>query len=284
LWLQCASLRGEKMEVAYYPGCTLKTHAKEFEKAALEAYRAIGIELKELDKWYCCGTVYSLAKDNIMYKVASVRNILNAQKEGFDCLIVLCSMCYNTLKQAQEFIKDESNLARIKAFMDEEEYKGIEILHGLELLKDKMEEIKKAVKKPLNRKYAAYYGCTLLRPKSVAIDSYEKPSIMERLIEALGGIAVEWPLKNECCGSYNIITNKEIVVERVRHIIENARQRGAEAIVTSCPLCYFNLKECQKDIKKIYPGFEEMPLYYYTELMNEAFNGKFDKGENNNGS
>ncbi len=270
------------MKYGYYPGCTLKTHAKDFEKAAIEAYKKIGIELKEMDKWYCCGTVYSLAKDNIIYKVASIRNLIKAQQQGFDKLVALCSMCYNTLRQAQEFMKEEENMTRISSFMDEEaKYEGIEVLHALELLKGKIDEIKSNVKKPLRKKYAAYYGCTLLRPKSIAIDAYEKPTLMEELIEALGGIAVAWPLKNECCDSYNVITNREAVVERAYYIIENARRNGAEAIVTSCPLCYFNLKDCQKDVKKQYAGFEEMPIYYFTELMCMAFGGKIDKCEDN---
>ena len=271
------------MEYGYYPGCTLKTYAKDFEKTAIEAYKRMGIELKELNKWYCCGTVYSLAKDNIIYKVSSIRNLIRAEEEGYDKLVVFCSMCYNTLKQAQEFAKNEENMQRINLFLDDEpDYKGrIEVVHGLELIKNKIEEIKKLVKNPLNKKYAAYYGCTLLRPKQMAIDSYEKPEIMEKLISALGGISIEWPLKNECCGSYNIVTDRNAVVERAYYIIKNARDNGAEAILTSCPLCYFNLKNIQKDVKKIYSGFEKMPIYYFTEIMCIAFGSEIDKYEDN---
>ena len=271
--------------MAYYPGCTLKTYAKDFEKTAMEAFRRIGIELNELNKWYCCGTVYSLAKDNIMYKVASIRNLIKAQQEGFKELVVLCSMCYNTLKQAQEFVSNEENLKRVNLFMDyEEDYDGsVSVMHALELIKEKMNDIREKVKKPLNKKYAAYYGCTLLRPKGIAIDSYEKPSIMEKLIEALGGIAVEWPLKNECCGSYNIVTDKKTIAERVYYIVKNARSNGADAIVTSCPLCHFNLKEGQKNAKEIYHDFEELPIHYFTELMCIAFGSKIDIGKEDKG-
>ena len=269
------------MKYGYYPGCTLKTHAKNFEKTALEAYKLLDIELKELNKWYCCGTVYSLAKDNIIYKISSVRNLIRAQEEGYDKLVVFCSMCYNTLKQAQEFIKDKTMMERMSLFMDDEEkYKGnVEVIHGLELLKNKMDKVKKMVKNPLNKDYAAYYGCTLLRPKKIAIDKYENPEIIEKLIVALGGESIEWPLKNECCGSYNIVSSRNAVAERVYSIIKNARRNGAEAIITSCPLCYFNLDDVQKDIKKMHPEFVEMPIYYFTEIMCMAFDvdSKIDK-------
>lgn len=273
LWLLLVSIRGEKMDYGYYPGCTLKTYARNFEETALETYKLLDMNLKELEKWYCCGTVFSLANDNIMYKVSSIRNLIKAQEGGYNELVVFCSMCYNTLKQAIKFAEDEEIAERISLFMDEEEeYRGgIEVLHGLELLNDKMEEIKKTVKKPLNKKYAAYYGCLLLRPKEVAIDNYENPSILENLIEALGGEIVEFPYKNECCGSYNVVSNREAAAERTYCIIKNAEENGAEAIITSCPLCHFNLKDTQKDIKKIHPDFIEMPIRYFTEIMAMAF-------------
>ena len=87
------------MEVAYYPGCTLKTNAKVFEESLINAFNKIGIKLKELNKWYCCGTVYSLATDNLMYRLAAIRNLIKTKEEGFSKLIVPCSICYNTLKR-----------------------------------------------------------------------------------------------------------------------------------------------------------------------------------------
>jgi len=265
------------MEMAYYPGCTLKTNAKSFEDSAIKAFRHIGIELKELEKWYCCGTVYSIAQDNLMYRLASIRNLIRAKEEGFDKLVTLCSICYNTLKQANLMARnDDESMSKINAFMDEEpDYGGeVEVIHPLQILKERMWEIRNMVKKPLNKKYAAYYGCLLLRPAEVSIDEHENPRIMEELIEALGGEAVNFPLKNECCGSYNVVANREAVIEANYRIITNARKNGADVIVTSCPLCYFNLKDMQREVKKFYPDFVELPVQYFTELMVEAFEVK----------
>lgn len=264
------------MKIAYYPGCTLKTNAKEFEETAIKSFDRIGIKLDELKKWYCCGTVYSLATDNLMYRIAAIRNLIKAKEEGYNKLVTLCSMCYNTLKQANLMAKnDEEAMYKINSFMDDEpDYDGsVEVLHPLELLKERLEEIKGKVVKPLNKKYACYYGCLLLRPKEIAIDDYENPSIMEKLVEALGGSVVNFPLKNECCGSYNIASNKEAVIERCYRIVTNARSNGADAIITSCPLCHFNLKEMQEEVKKIHADFVEMPVYYFSQIMEEAFGG-----------
>lgn len=266
-----------KVKIAYYPGCTLKTNAKIFEETAIPAFEQLGIEFVELKNWYCCGTVYSIALDNLMYRLASIRNLIRAQEQGFDQLTTLCSICYNTLKQANNMAKeDKESMDKVNAFMDEEpDYNGsVNIIHPLKLAKERLHEIKKLVKNPLGKKYAAYYGCLLLRPIDIAVDDYENPVIIEQLIETLGGEPIKFPLKNECCGSYNVTDDKNTVLERTYRIVTNARKNGAEGIVTSCPLCYYNLKDMQQDVKKKKSDFVEIPVYYFTELMLDAFGGK----------
>ena len=51
--MQPVNILGDKMEIAYYPGCTLKTNAKEFEETAIKVFEKLGIKLKEINKWYC---------------------------------------------------------------------------------------------------------------------------------------------------------------------------------------------------------------------------------------
>jgi heterodisulfide reductase subunit B len=261
------------MKIAYYPGCTLKTDAKKFEDATIKLFKKFGIEMVELKKWYCCGTVYSLTKDNLMYRLAAIRNLIKAKEEGYDRLTTLCSVCYNTLKQANEMARnDKEAMDKINSFMNEEiDYDGsVEVIHPLEILNSMEDKIREKVKKPLNKKYASYYGCLLLRPKSIAIDEFENPKIMERMIEACGGKAVNFPLKNECCGSYTVVNDKQAVVERCYRIISNARRNGADAIITSCPLCHFNLNEIQEEVKKNYTTFSGLPVLYFSEIMLEA--------------
>jgi len=170
--------------------------------------------------------------------------------------------------------KDEKKLEKINQFISEQpDYKGeIEVKHFLTLLKKVgTEKIKEVGKNGLSGlRIACYYGCLLLRPKEVGIDNYEQPTILEELMEALGAKPVYFPYKTECCGSYHTAIKPEIVARRVYHILENARENRAELVVTSCPLCYFNLKDRQKNIKKIYPDFKKIPVRYFTEIMSQA--------------
>ena len=71
-------LNGSK--VPYFPGCTLKTTARNFENSAIAAARALGIELVELPRWNCCGTVFSLSADDLIHHVASIRNLIRVQE------------------------------------------------------------------------------------------------------------------------------------------------------------------------------------------------------------
>lgn len=266
------------MKVLYYPGCTLKTSAKNFEDSAIASLKMLGVDLVELKRWNCCGTVYSLTSDDLMHKVAPIRNLIRVKEQGDNRVITLCSMCYNTLKQANDFFReDEESRDKINNFMDREiDYSGdVETLHILSMLKEEIgfDNIAKKVKTRFPKlKVAPYYGCLLLRPQSSAIDNAENPTILEDLFTSLGMDVVDFPYRNECCGSYNTVNAVDLVVERTYKIINSARSLGANIIATSCPLCQFNLDRRQKDVRDKYYDFEELPVVYFTQIIGRAFN------------
>lgn len=259
--------------IPYYPGCTLKTHAQGFEECAIESCRALGIELKEMESWNCCGTVHSLAADDVIHQLAPVRNLSRVKALPSDRVVTLCAMCYNTLKRADLLLRaDSDKRTKLESIMDRGEiaYAGgeVKVLHLLELIRDEIgfEAVKEKAGAGLKGlKVASYYGCLLLRPKEAAIDDPENPSIMEDLVGALGGEAVDFPWKNECCGAYLGATQPETVVLRSREILASAARRGAEAIMTSCPLCFFNLEERRDPSSEI-----GLPVFYFPELMSLA--------------
>jgi len=262
------------MKISYYPGCTLKNNAKNFEESALCSLNAIGVEVKELPRWNCCGTVFSLATDDLIHHVAPIRNLIRVKESNTDRVMTLCAMCYNTLKRANERVKaDSESLDKINQFMYREEidYEGdVKILHLLELLRDeiKFENISKKVTKLLkNLKVANYYGCLLVRPKEIGLDDVENPTILENLMTALGADSIDFPYKTECCGAYQTVNNLEIIAERTYHILTSAQSQGAEIVTVSCPLCAFNLDHRQKETVQKYPEFKNIPILYFTQLL-----------------
>lgn len=265
------------MKLLYYPGCTLKTSAKNLESSALAVAKALGYEMIEMEQWNCCGVVSSLSDDDLMHHVAPLRDLIHVEDEGEDRVLVLCDMCYNTLKQTSLRVKENpGDLETLNDFMDKEnDYKNtVKVIHFLEFLRDEVgfSTIKKMVKHPLTgMKIMPYYGCMLLRPREVAIDDAEEPTILSDLLKALGAEVVDNPFKVECCGSYHTIDQNEMISKRSYRISNNAGLKGAEAMVMSCPLCKFNLDVRGKEAEALFDGYEQMPIFYYTQLMALAF-------------
>lgn len=261
------------MKLLYFPGCTLKTYASNLETSAIAVMKSLGYELKEMENWNCCGVVSSLSEDDLMRHIAPLRNLIHVENEGENKLITICDMCYNTIKQTALRMKERSeDLEALNAFMDDEkDYRGtVRVYHLLEFLRDEIgfNNIKKKVKNPLNGiRIMPYYGCMLLRPREIAIDDAEDPKILEDLISTLGGEVVDNPFKIECCGSYHTIENKEIISKRAYRITSYAIERGAEAIMLSCPLCMFNLDSRGKEAEKKFKEYKQIPIYYYTQLI-----------------
>ena len=254
------------MTYSYFPGCTLKTRAKDLDHWGRESMKALGIELAELPEWQCCGAVYPIARDEIALRLSSVR-ALAAARDLNQPLVTLCSACHHVIKRVNGDMKhDETIRDRANTYLKLEHlYAGeAEVLHYLEVLRDRVgfDQLKQAVKKPLTgRKIGAYYGCLLLRPSmELNFDDPENPTIIEDFLRAIGAEPVVYAQRNECCGGYVTMENRDFAKKRVAAIEENAAALGAEALVTACPLCMYNLRE----------NGNGMPVYYFTELLAEA--------------
>lgn len=257
---------------AYFPGCSLKDEAGDYERSAAAVMAALGQPLEELERWTCCGTVYSLTDDDLMHQLASVRNLIRAQECGAEEIVTLCSMCFNTLKRSKVFIEqDAAKLETVNAFMDEEpDYEGgVGVVHLLEILRDQVgfESIEGRVTRPLSGlRVAPYYGCTLLRPREIGIDEPDTPTILQDFIRTLCATPVEFAFQAECCGTYQIVDAPELVLEKSHRILNSAMRAGAEVMVTSCPLCMHNLRLCYEELRNSLPEERELSIVYWTQL------------------
>ena len=261
------------MNYTYFPGCTLRTKAKDLDKYARESAKVLGFSLTEPENWQCCGGVFQTAKDEIASKLPSVRALIDARNKG-EKLVTVCSACYNVLKQTNNQIRTDADFTlRVNNYLAQDktptEYHGeTEVLHFLEVLRDEIgfDELRKKVTKPLTgRKIAAYYGCLLLRPgKVMQLDDPENPKILEDFIRALGAEPVVWSMRNECCGGYIALEDADSAKKRSNAVSDNAAVCGADSIVTACPLCKYNLVKNESKV----------PVVYFTELLAEALGVK----------
>ncbi|MBI5826656.1 MAG: CoB--CoM heterodisulfide reductase iron-sulfur subunit B family protein [Deltaproteobacteria bacterium] len=277
------------MKIPYYPGCTLNTVAKGFDASARDSALAIGFEMAELPQWNCCGATFPLTPDNLIALCAPAKVLSNARKEG-DTLTTLCSVCYNVLKRTNKVLRDDREKRGVINGFIEEEYDGsVNVVHFLEVLRDRIgfDKVKEAVKRPLKGiKAGAYYGCMLLRPfEDIGIDRVESPTVFEDLLRAIGAEPVEFPNRIECCGAHLAMNNGEIVERLSGNVMTSAVACGAELIVTTCPLCQYNLEKSQGGVAQNTPGYNEVPIIYFTQALGLALGHDIEKlGFENNAS
>lgn len=261
------------MDVSYYPGCTLKTKAKNLDRSAVAALAALGVRLKELPRWNCCGAVHSLADDDLIHQVAPVRDLIRAKEQGSHTLVTLCSMCYNSLARANRIMRlDAEKRDTINLFMDEEtDYHGeVEVVHYLSFLRDTVgwDAIRERIRVPLNGlKMAPYYGCTLQRPREVGIEPPGSFRLMSEYLEVLGATVVQFDAADVCCGSYQVLGHPEAALTVAAGILEAASKAGAEALALSCPLCEFNLGKKQSVLLGENRIAKDVPTFYFTQLL-----------------
>ncbi len=261
------------MKIGYYPGCTLKSKAKNLEDSALASLSALGVEWEEIPRWNCCGAVFSLADDDLIHHVAPVRDLIRAKDAGYEKVVTLCSMCYNTLARANLLMReDEEKRDTLNRFMEEEsDYAGeVEVIHYLDYLHNEVgwDKVAAAVKKPLEgMRVAPYYGCTLLRPRSVAIEPPDTPTMFDEFLKAIGATVVDFPDSTTCCSSYQILSDENAAFEATSRILKSATEHEVEALVLSCPVCEYNLGTRQGDVRAKYEGIGNIPTFYFTQLL-----------------
>lgn len=213
----------------------------------------------------------SQATDEIATKLSAVRALASAKAQEKQ-LVTLCSACHHVIKRVNHDMQTREDMAsKVNNYLQlEEPYHGeAEVLHYLEVLRDKIgfAELKKKVTNPLKgRKIAAYYGCMLLRPsREMQFDDPENPTILEDFIKAIGAEPVVYPYRNECCGGYMTMNDKDLACKMADKVMTSAKMKGAEEIITACPLCLYNLDRNSS---------EELPVHYFTELLAEALGVK----------
>jgi len=260
------------MKYSYYPGCTLKTKAKDLDAYARSSAKALGFELEEIENWQCCGGVYPLGTDEIASKLSSVRALNEAKEKGQD-MVTLCSACHHVMKRVNDdmqHVEDIRNRANNYMKLNEPYTGETTVLHFLEVLKSRIgfDKLKEKVVNPLKgRKIGAYYGCLLLRPGNLLqFDNAENPSVIEDFIRAIGAEPVIYPYRNECCGGYISLKEEKMAESMVNTIMTSASGFGAEMLITACPLCLYNLNK--SDVAT------HLPVLYFTELLAEALGVK----------
>lgn len=259
------------MKYAYFPGCSAESTARDMHQSTLAVAQSLGIQLVEPKGWTCCGATAGHQTDRVLAAALPAASLVKAKDLGLD-LVVNCAACYNRMKVANyEIASHQQVRAKVAEALGRDYDGSVKVRHLLEVLLDDIgtDAIAAALKKSLaGMKVASYYGCLLVRPSEVTgFDDPENPSSLDRLVTAMGGTALEWPHKVECCGGGLSMSRTDVVVNLTDSIVGMAKAAGAECIAVSCPMCQINLDMRQLDIAKTKGRSHEMPVLYITQLL-----------------
>ena len=106
----------------------------------------------------------------------------------------------------------------------------------------------------------------------MAVDDPAHPTILQDLLHALGAEPVDFPAQSQCCSSFQVTSHPDAAVQVASRVADAAASAGARMIVTSCPLCDYNLKTALS--KAAASGDSkngELKVAYFTELLSLAF-------------
>jgi len=164
-----------------YPGCSLHSTGVEYGASTHAVIDAMGIEMRELDDWNCCGASSGHAVGNELGVMLAGRNLLIAQQTGMD-LVVPCAACYSRLRHAQHSLSEDGGLQQklgtsVGSRLEGRRGGGVAALRDGGQGSFSRRSRKRVRKRTFGRwKVAAYYGCLLARPRSVTHASKPRPT------------------------------------------------------------------------------------------------------------
>lgn len=256
------------MKYLYYPGCSLKGTAREYDESFRAVAPALGIEFEEVENWGCCGATVAKSVDRDLSEKLPEKAILQASKAGRD-LLMLCPSCHlNHIR----VIKKDSERKGQPAELPPHRFPAAKQLLEVLAYEVGWEEIKKKISRPLRGMRAVpYYGCLVIRPFGLGgRESLENPRAMEKLIAVSGGEPVSFPGKMDCCGGGLLLPKEKVALKLGTRILLEAKSLKPDCLVVACPLCHFMLDAKQGASEREAGEKIGIPVLYLTQFLGLA--------------
>jgi succinate dehydrogenase / fumarate reductase cytochrome b subunit len=264
----------EMRRYGFFPGCVAKESCKELFNSTMLLADKLGIELIELTAASCCGASVVNDINRDVARVLNARTYAQAEALGLDDVITICSTCTGHMRAAnKELLESEERMDQANSILGKfgAKYNGnVMVRHLLWLLIDDigLDNLRSMVVRPLNGlKVAPFYGCHIIRPENVnGWESARNPHSLEDVVEALGGEPVDYAGKTRCCGFHIQLEKDNVAANMVGQNMRMAKDHGAEAVITPCPLCHLALDGYQQDSASRW-GRTDLPTFHLPQLV-----------------
>jgi heterodisulfide reductase subunit D len=230
-WIPQGKSLPRKGELLFFMGCTEPYRMPEQCQYFLHIMEAASVEvaIAHPDEW-CCGSVFLRTGVRDLAEELAKHNVKAFKEVGAKRIVTDCAGCYRTLKiDYPEIVGDFP----------------FEVLHSTELISDLIKKGNLKFKKEVKKKVAWHDPCHLGRHARV----YDAP---REVIRSIPGIEfVELKRNREkawCCGAGGGVKSAfpDLALKVANDIFADAREVGAEYLVTQCPFCLHNFKDAEK--------------------------------------
>lgn len=226
-------------DVLYYIGCTARYRVPEIADAMLGIFDKLGLKYQVMGKEWCCGSVFFRTGQVEAAKELVAHNVEAIKKSGAKTVVFTCPGCMKT------FQKNYPDM-------------GVELVHSTQFLS----RLGNINLKKREMKAAYHDPCHLGRDLGI----YEEPRAV------LSEVADIKPMKREreqawCCGAGGGVKSAfdDFALWSATERLKEAKEAGAEALVSACPFCKRNLNEAAEK--------EEIEVYDVVELVNSCLEG-----------
>lgn len=265
------------LRYALYPGCAAKGATPELYQSTMAIIGQLGIEVVELTAASCCGAgVVGEAEPDVALAL-NARTFAQAEQLGLD-VMTICGTCQGVMGAANKRLKEEPRLReRINHMLAQDgiAYRGtVQVKHLLWIVVREvgLHQLRGQVRIPMQGfRIAPFYGCYILRPSwDLGFDDPENPTSLEKVIKAVGGEAVAYPGRTKCCGFPIILEKEAIAVAMAGQNMKEAKDEGADFMVTPCPLCHMSLDIYQDRAGRAVHTTLNLPILHLPQLLGLA--------------
>ncbi len=265
------------MKFAYFAGCSAQSTCKELNASTHRVAAELGLELLEYRSATCTGSREIRAVNPDLFVALNARTLAMAERDQLP-LMTVCNTCTLNFLDVIKMLEEDSNSRRsVNAVLAEEglEYRGTAVVkHFLWVLLEDIgeEELRRRVTRPLTGlNIGAFYGCHITRPPAHYgfFDSRNNRAI-ERLNDILGCQSIDYSGRTECCGFHTAASEETVAIKLVGKHLKDAKDHGAAAIVTPCPLCHTVLDTFQSEMEKDLKTRLRVPIIHLPQLVGLA--------------
>jgi len=264
------------MRYALFPGCSLAHTASAYADSIRAVAERLSLELVEIADWNCCGATEFIAVELLPAYALVARNLAVVDAD-LDQVVAPCSLCYVNLERTDRVLRKHTALrAQVNDALSagglRYEPGHLKVRHLLDVVVNDvgLDALASHMTRPLyGLRIAPYYGCLLVRPGE-DFDDPEQPECLDRLLGCLGATVVSFPSKAACCGGHMTQISSRAAYGLLRGLLGTARSRGADLIVTACPMCQLNLDAYQEHVNRHFGTDFHLPVLFFTQVLGLA--------------